>query len=294
MQTISSAIRSSVLVLLLAHLTVCSRAETLRTVLAKHSLSLDGLSVRDLDQPITSYAESADATPFLIAYYDDDRSGILKSPLHVLRYAANDGYSRADLAGVDGPLLPVMREVNSDCLGSALHNRQIAASILIDTHITPSAGCVLALSSELRFKTGLEGWTLDTVGCLVIVHGNEVHFADTHPSTVAIYDLESGRFEEIYPPKEDRWRDRFTAALRTRLPSEAWCRRENKSCDPTRFTSDVSNLEVDRASQGFSFTVNMVPEGFGDKAESEIAPVTVRYKFWLQHGRWIHSDALVP
>ncbi len=50
--------------------------EILGDVLAAHNVALDVLTVRERQQPITSFAVSAAEFPFLIAYYDDFSSDI--------------------------------------------------------------------------------------------------------------------------------------------------------------------------------------------------------------------------
>ncbi len=265
-------------------------AETLEEVLAKHAVPRSVVAARDRSKPITSYAASKGDSPFLLAYYDDDGSGLLKSPLHILRYDRSTGPRRIDLAGTFGPFSGIMHELNSLCLGSALAIQQVAGFVYIDTHINPSAGCVLVLSFDLRFKAGLEGWMIGAVGRFVILHGNEVHFADTHPSTVTVYDPQSDTLTEIYPVKDDPRRQKFSAALASRMPSEKWCREENKACDPTTFTSDISELDVDEKGQRFSFTATLSPEGFGDKAEHEVDSVAVPYTFKMSGGKWVATE----
>ena len=81
----------------------------------------------ELERKITSYAISSD-DPFLLAYYADDGSGLLRAPLHVIRY----GRAKRELRR--GEISP------DDCVGSALSIREAHGFIYIDTHENPSAG----------------------------------------------------------------------------------------------------------------------------------------------------------
>jgi len=265
-------------------------SETLTEVLAKRGVPINDLSPSERSRRITSYAQSKDEAPFLIAYYDDDGSQMLKSPLRVLRYDKAAGFQRTDLIGTEGPFSGVMHEPNSMCLGSALDIEQAAGSVYIDTHINPSAGCVLVLSQNLKFKACLEGWVIGTLGRILILHGNEVHFADVHPSTAAVYDPLSDKLMQVYPPRGDPRRKVFSAALASHLPTRQWCEHENKACDPETFTSDIDDVTADDLKQTFSFTATLSPEGFGDKAESAIRKSATRYIFKLRNAKWIYAE----
>jgi hypothetical protein len=243
--------------------TAYASAQTLGDALTKRGVPLDGLPPSDRSRPIMSYAESKDEEPYLVAYYDDDGSGMLQSPLHVLRYDNAAGLERTDLIGADGPFSGVMHEPNSQCFGSVLEIQQTAALIYIETHINPSAGCVLVFSQELKFKVALEGWVLGMMGRIIILHGNEVHFTDTHPSSVAVYDLQSDKLTQVYPPKDDPRRKAFSAALASRLPEERWCRQENKACDPETFTSNIGDVTADDLAHSFSFTATLYRKSGG-------------------------------
>ncbi len=266
-------------------------AERLEEVLAKHRVPLENFSAAERAHTITSYAASEGDAPFLLAYYDDDGSGLLKAPLHILRYDGRNGLKRAELRGVDEMAPGAMHQLSTSCLGSVLSVQENAGLVFIDTHINPSAGCVLILSPTLQFKVALWGWTLGFLDHFLMLHGNEVHFADTHPLTVDVYDWKAETLLEVYPPKNDPRRKSFSAALASRLPTEEWCRNQNVPCDPSQFSGDISDLKIDEAALSFSFTATMSPEGFGDKAEREVSSEAVRYVFHRVGGKWIHTEA---
>lgn len=150
--------------------------EILGDVLAAHNVALDVLTVRERQQPITSFAVSAAEFPFLIAYYDDDGTGTLPAVLHVFRYDARiRALSRTDLRGegvASAGRGGLMRYLSDTCMGSALAVSERNGFVTIQTHINPSAGCVLILTSDLKWTAGLWGWVLAPVGKMLLFEEN--------------------------------------------------------------------------------------------------------------------------
>ena len=66
---------------------------------------------------------------------------------------------------------------NEMCLGSALNIYEKNNFIVMDTHINPSAGCILILTPDLKFIAGLWGWTLGQIDDNIIYEVSMVHFA---------------------------------------------------------------------------------------------------------------------
>ncbi len=166
--------------------------EILGDVLAAHNVALDVLTVRERQQPITSFAVSAAEFPFLIAYYDDDGTGTLPAVLHVFRYDARiRALSRTDLRGegvASAGRGGLMRYLSDTCMGSALAVSERNGFVTIQTHINPSAGCVLILTSDLKWTAGLWGWVLAPVGKMLLFEENTIHFAPVHSARIALYD----------------------------------------------------------------------------------------------------------
>jgi hypothetical protein len=73
----------------------------------------------------------------------------------------------------------------------------------IDTHINPSAGCVLILKSDLSFSAGLFGWVVAKIDGNIVFEGNAIHFAPTHPARLSIFDPRRAMLSPIYPEKTD-------------------------------------------------------------------------------------------
>jgi hypothetical protein len=209
--------------------------ETLRQALAGHDLTPDAKIIKNLDKDITSGAELDDANQFVIAYYVDDGSGLLKPPLFLDRYDRKSKEWKS-VALTDAPAM----EVDTPCFGSVLNIRAGSGLLYLDTHVSPSAGCLLVLTSDLKLEASLYGWLLGQLGTdLLVYHRSQVHFAPVHAAEIALYDLRTKRDTTIFPPKEPTSvRQARVAQLREFYkPNEEWCNKNNDPCDPESFDS---------------------------------------------------------
>jgi hypothetical protein len=166
--------------------------------------------------------------------------------------------------------------------------------IHIETHVTPSAVCLLLLSPQLTLRTTLYGGLLGMVGAdYAIVQRNEIHFAAVHPMRIAVYDLRSGRPTEVYPPAQDAYRQQFSQALQSHMPSQDWCRTENTPCDPRNFDADVmGEVAVNESVNVFGFVARFEAEGFGQEAARQVQPLEVAYIYRHCDDRWEHREFL--
>ncbi len=257
--------------------------ETLRDTLREHSVPLAGRLASELDRRITSYAVLDSPADFAIAYYVNDGSGLLRPPLLVLHYervpqrwhsTAIRKVSILPRPGLDGL-----------CLGSALRIERQGGFWFVDTHINPSAGCLLVLSPRLELKKALYGWAVGWFRSgRVIMHHSEVHFAPTHPMELSIYDPRTGALTKIYPPQRDPLRAEFAGRIAAVL-DENWCREHNHHCDPRLFDSDCRELVVSDRSQAFAFAAYFDASSYGPKADETIGTLDVVYVYRLgPHG----------
>jgi len=217
-------------------------ADTLKEALAAKNLPIAGAKLANLEKNITSGAELDDADQYVIAYYLDDGTGELNPPLFIDRY---DRKSREWKSGQ----LPEARvkvqgaaEEIDVCLGSVLSIAGFGGKLFLETHINPSAGCVLILSDDLKSLGSLFGWLVGRLGNdLLLYERSQVHFAPVHPAEIAVYDLRTKRDETIFPPKEATpVRQARVAQLREFYkPNEAWCHKNDDPCDPESFDSDL-------------------------------------------------------
>jgi len=215
-------IAPAVLVFSLFGLSPILRGETLGAVLSANKLSPNLIPENDRQQPITSFAVSTENSRFLLAYYDDNGSGGLPPVLHVLRYdRQTEDLRRTDLNGIEIPIQivhEVMTQVSSNCMGSALNISEKVGLIIIHTHINPSAGCALILTSDLGFIAGLGGGVLATIDGNIIFVENTIHFAPTHPARVSAYNLQQKKLTPIYPMENYSARKQFSSELQNHLP----------------------------------------------------------------------------
>ncbi len=279
--------RTCAMLLLAVALSTVVTAETLGPVLRSRHVPTSQFSDADLAAKITSWAASSDDEPFLLAYYTDDGSGYLRAPLHVIRYdLANRTLRRTDLLANRTPPM--------DCVGSALGIGEHRGIIHIETHVTPSAVCLLLLSPHLALRTTLYGGLLGMLGerC-AIVQRNEIHFAAVHPMRIAVYDLRLDRLTEVYPPVQDAYRRQFSRALQSHMPSDDWCRIANAQCDPRNFDAElVDTVAVNEAAKVFGFVARCDAGGFGDEGATPVKPLEVAYVYRLRAGRWEHREFL--
>ena len=130
-----------------------SAAETLADAIRARGLTANPEVLRNFDKPITSSAVFQNAQEFLIAYYVDDGSGLLKEPLFVDRYdEVGRVWAGTEIAGGDPKV------AHSWCLGSAVSIRASTQGDYLGTHLNPSARCTIVLSRDLAVQAVLTGW----------------------------------------------------------------------------------------------------------------------------------------
>lgn len=178
-----------------------------------------------------------------------------------------------------------------NCLGSALDIREYRDTIFIDTHDNPSAGCVIVLSSRLRFQAALSGWLLAVIGSdYAIVRRSEVHFMSIHPMHIEVFALKRNQSTEIYPYHDDPQRRQFSQLLKP-LISEKWCLDYNAPCDPEDFDTDLAGkVIVNEAEKLFGLQARFDAAGFGPASAKQLPPRTIAYLFRERDGQWEHRE----
>ena len=237
--------------------TTTTSAETLREALVARHLPPDAAKLINLDKNITSGAELDDAEQFVIAYYVDDGTNALNSPLYLDRFdrrqggwkSATLGEAQAESPGLEVP-----------CLGSLLSITAMGNRFFLGTHINPSAGCTLILSREMKLEASLYGWLLGRLDQDTIVyHRSEIHFAPVHPAEIAVYDLKSRRDATLFPPKpEPPIRQARAEQLKEFYKgNEEWCNKNNDPCDPAYFDSALEGkVATNEKEQALAFVIS--------------------------------------
>ena len=214
-------------------------SETLREALAAKNLPIAGAKLANLDKNITSGAELDDASQFVIAYYVDDGTGLLKAPIFIDRFDwKHEEWKSATLAEAQAR----WEDVDVPCLGSIVSVTSIGDRLLLDTHLSPSAGCTLILSHDMKLEASLYGWPVGRLGAdALIYHRSQIHFAPVHPAEIALYDLRTKREITLFPPKpvSPLWRARTLQLQGFYKGNEEWCNKNNDPCDPEYFDSSL-------------------------------------------------------
>jgi hypothetical protein len=280
----------SILVLTLLSITAPGQAaaETLRDTLQAADVPTQDFSDATMDEKITSYAIST-AEPFLLAYYTDDGSGLLKPPLHLVRFLR--GTNELRKAALQNATAEFEAGVDIDCLGSALSIFENVGTIYVETHISPSAGCVLVLSPTLEFRQGLSGWLLGLMGSdYAIMRRSETHTNSPTPMRIAMFDLKQKQLADVYPFKNDVQRLRFSRLIK-RYISKSWCREYVLDCDPNTFDTEVKGaLVVNAAAKTFGFEAEFDAAGFSATSEIQVPSRVVGYVYRRHGAIWEHRE----
>jgi hypothetical protein len=221
--------------------------QTLKEILAAKSLPVASTKLANLEKRIASGAQLDDPDQFAVAYYLDDGTESLNPPLFVDRF---DKKSKEWQSAALPDAQAKSAELDTSCLGSILDIKASRGRLILDTHINPSAGCLLVFSPDLKLEASLYGWLVGQLGPdLLVYHRSEVHFAPVHATEIAVYDLRSKRDVTIFPPKTltATIRQARTAQLREFYqPNQEWCRKNDDPCDPETFDSDLQGPLVTR------------------------------------------------
>jgi hypothetical protein len=268
----------------LALAALLSRAQgegkTLREVLAAENLPVGANTLHNLDAKISSGAELNDAEQFVIAYYVLDSTGQLNPRIFV------DVYDRGAGRWKSGEIKAAVAKdegVDVDCFGSVLAIAAFPDSLVLETHINPSAGCELVLSRDLKLKTSLYGWTVGHFADGGIVyHRSQVHFATVHPAEIAFYDPAKGKDLTIFPHKPmQQVRLQLMEELREFFKThQDYCQKAGDPCDAESFDSSLEGEVVtDDREHAMAFIVSYELQGYGQSDDKPGGPPEVVYVY---------------
>jgi hypothetical protein len=230
--------------------------QTLRAVLADRGVQPP--KAHDLDDAVSSYAVFDDSAVFIIAYYTPGDTRALDDSIRirVLRKADSVWQSRV-----------LHRTVNANPgqasawqLGSVVRVVRTSRHIVVDTHLTPSAGTILLLSADLEPVVALPGWVraIRADGFLIFQR-SMVHFAPTHPAELWGFDANAARAFLVYPSAPYQpIRAQYIDEVRNLYErvGESWFRANNHHMDPAQFDSSIQEpLVLDRAAEAIAFVV---------------------------------------
>jgi len=150
----------------------------------------------DLDRKLTSSAFGTSPDTFVAGYYfEDELDGQGLGPLHVSLFDR----SRREWAHKHN-VETELKELARFGIGSVNGIVVSAQTVLLDTHLSPSAGLTIVMSRSLRVLSALYGYGARiTKEGAVWYFGDMVHFADIHQETLKSFDLGTSAEVEIFP-----------------------------------------------------------------------------------------------
>lgn len=254
-------------------------ARQLGDVLRKNDIPAERMSSAERAREITQWMAAREGAKVLVAYSlpEDERA---ETPFfHLLRYDPAK-------AGLE----QVKVEPDGECGYQFAQMELLAGMMVLEMSLNPSAGCAILIDERLRVVDQIAGTIVGTAHGQLILYGNMVHFAPTHPEELQVYDPATRKQVTVFPQAGDARRKRFTERLRRVLPPEAWCGENNKACDPKEFTTELSEVKVDPTGMSFRFQATMTAsEGFGEKAEQMVKDETLTYVCSWKQAKWVCS-----
>lgn len=167
-----------------------SRSPTLSELVAKLGTDSAGLPPDLVGMHITSSATLAHDGELAFAGYKDDGTHLLNPPLYVgLRQR-----------GQSWRVAAITEPGRRGHFGSAMKISAAGSLLIVDMHLTPSAGEMIVLRRDLTYVTRLYGWFLTSLPAgLVVFHRSMIHFAPAHPGELATFDPRTGVEAQLYP-----------------------------------------------------------------------------------------------
>jgi hypothetical protein len=178
---------------------------------------------------------------FFLAYNLVTSSNTLEPQrLRIMRYDKQKRkWATAELSDLRTEILPGLVGA---CLGSAGGVQKVGALFYVSIELSPSAGCQLVVSDDLKLKTVLSGWLVATFSSgAVVLEGSTRHFAPTHPLRLFLFDPRNATPTTIYPPASDPLRAAYIQRLSTEILQSDRCHGENCESDPEQFDNELGS-----------------------------------------------------
>lgn len=246
-------------------------------LLRKNDIPPERLSSAERAQEVKQWMSGREGAKVLLAYSLPEDDGAETTFFHLLRYdPAKPGLEH------------VRVEPEEECGDQFWQMEPVSGMMALEMSLNPSAGCAILIDERLRVVDQIAGLVAGAAHGQVILYGNMVHFAPTHPQELWIYDPATRKQLTVYPQAGDARRKAFSERLRRVLPPQKWCRENNAACDPKDFTTELSGVTVDPSEMRFRFRATMTAsEGFGAKAEQMVKDETLTYVCLWKQGKWV-------
>jgi len=271
----------------------------LREVLRAFCIQPTAEGPLDLNEPV-QYSGYNAGDEFVLAYNRLTESGRLEEPLRVIRLdKLRQAWAYAEFSKLETEVLPGF---TGPCLGAVGDVQKAGALLYVGISLSPSAGCVAVLSSDLELQTVLSGWIVAKyANGEVILEGSTRHFAPTHPLRLSLFNPTDRSIKGIYPPQSDPIRAHYVLRLRTEIVPSDRCESEACEIDPEHFDDELGVpqnrtspvIAVNDETASLAFLVQFSPIGFIQFDKVKDSPewneqVTFVYRFL--DGRMEHRE----
>ena len=238
------------------------QAKTVRDLLAEEHVPLGSFDSTELSKTVGGFILLGGPEDLRIAFEVVERKDD-PALVYVLRFSTKTGRIVKS---------KIQRDKTEICSGTWLGMAEADDYTLLMTHISPSAGCILALDEHLKLSWTLYGFGPTVIARnLVVVRENVTHFAPVHAERLQAYDLSRGTSTELYPPMDDALRAKLTRLNAEHMPAKMTCERMNDPCRPDLFDELVLGLTTGSGTR-FAF---ITQQSVSHATESEQTPVTV-------------------
>jgi hypothetical protein len=233
---------------------------TLSERLVEYQLPTDKLPDDVLNQRVFEYLDTDRA--FLISYFAKSTSTQSSYSIHFQKYdkvtniwSSTEIYEQKS-SGNEGCLF-------NDCHfrpGAVMKILESEDFYFVDTHLNPSAGWTLVLTSELKLHDVLFGSIRQLFADGTAVYSESIiHFAPTHFTLLDIYNPATRGIHRIFPhePHQALWlaREEKMAQIYDEL-GETWCQENNHHCNPALFNNYLaSDIVVNDDTDSLAFVI---------------------------------------
>ncbi len=227
----------------------------------------------NLDEPV-QYAGYDAADDFVLAYNRVASSGTIEQPLRIVRLdKLNQTWTAAEFSDYSDLQTEILPGVKDPCLGAVGGLQKAGELFYVGIELSPSAGCVAAVSSDLKLQNVFSGWIeANFANGAVVLEGSTVHFAPTHPLRLSLFNPSDGSVKSIYPVEKDPLRTRYIQRLRTEIVPADRCEGENCELNPEHFDDELADIchasrcrpaiAVNDETGSLAFMVQFSPIGF--------------------------------
>lgn len=217
-------------------------------------------NIANLDKRITSYAWGRDGHNYVFGYYIDSGAEELLGPLWIAEFdATRESWLQRSYSYGEPP-------IGKQGLGSVLSIFFSGPYLYAVLHYTPSATNTLQFSRDLTYRHSYYGWPLAPLSNgFWLYHNSMVHFAQTHPARVSVFDPASGQSRQIFPPDPSAplqadWYGREAQAYAR--CGQAWFRDHNLPEDPGWADRAVVDWASNPVTDSAAISVIYSNEGF--------------------------------